>query len=216
MAQPITSTEVQRRVLRLLNYEDGLCDMTLGVMYLLLGIYPVTRRLLGPALNLLLFLALLAILVAGQLYARRVVSAPRIGMAKPRRTPAKTALLAITVVLVLATFGLVLATLLSPQPLPEPRWTRLPEWVSDLDVDILVGLAIVGLFSLLAYFSGVLRLYLYGWLIGLGNLASTALSLYAGMAFNLPLVIAAGIILLIGVSLFIRFLNKYPIPTAEG
>jgi hypothetical protein len=215
MAEQITPTEVQRRVFRLLNYEDGLWDITLGVMFLLLGIYPVTRRLLGPALNALLFLALLAILVAGQLYARRVVSAPRIGMAKPRRSPAKTALLAIAVVLVLATFGLVLATLLSPQSIPEPRWTHLPEWVGDLDVDILASLAIIGLFSLMAYLSGVLRLYLYGWLIGLGNLASTALTLYAGYAFNLPLVIAAGIILLIGLSLLIRFLKKYPIPTAE-
>lgn len=216
MEPPITPREARGRMLRLLNYEDGLWDITLGVTFLLLGIYPITRSLLGPALNALLFLALLAVLIAGQLYARRVVSAPRIGLAKPRRTPASVASLAISIVLVLATFALYLATLLSPQSIPEVRSTQLPEWVSDLDVDILASLAIIGLFSLLAYTSGVLRLYLYGWLIGLGNLASTALSLYAGMAFNLPLVIAAGIILLIGVSLFIRFLNKYPIPTAEG
>jgi len=216
MSQQITLGEVRRRTLRLMNFEDGLWDILLGSVFLMLSIYPVTRSLLGLALNLLLFVAVLAILIAGQLYARRVFSAPRIGVLKSRRTPARTVTLAISAVLVIATVGLVIATLLFPQAISEPRWGALPRWVSDMGVDIIVMLVLIGFFSFMAYVFGIPRLYLYGWLVGVGNLASTALHLYAGYTFNLPLAIAAGVIVLVGVALFIRFLHKYPIPTEEA
>jgi len=216
MRQQISLGEIRRRSLRLLHYEDGLWDILLGSVFLMLSIYPITRRLLGPTWNLFLFLALLAILVASQLYARRVFSAPRIGVAKMRRTPTTTVMLVITVVLCLATLALVLATHFLSPALQEPRWGALPGWVSDLDVDIIISLVIVGIFSLMGYLFGVPRMYLYGWLVGAGTLASTALELYAGYSFNLPLAIAAGIIMLVGATLFVRFLRKYSIPTAQA
>ena len=44
----------QKRTVRLLSYEDGLWDLLLGVVFLLLAIYPITRAVLGPAWNLVL------------------------------------------------------------------------------------------------------------------------------------------------------------------
>ena len=216
MAQQMTLGEVRRRTLRLINFEDGLWDISLGSVFLMLSLYLVTRSLLVLALNLLLFAGVLAILIVGQLYARRVFSAPRIGVLKSRRTPARTATLAIGAVLVVATVGLVMATLLSPHAISGPMWGAQPKWVGDMSVDIIFMLALIGLFSFMAYVLGIPRLYLYGWLVGVGMLASTALQLYAGYTFSLPPAIAAGGIVLVGVALFIRFLRKYQIPTAEA
>jgi hypothetical protein len=74
---------------------------------------------------------------------------------------------------------------------------------------------LVLLFSGMGYFFGVARLYAYGWLIGLGNLASVIFNEGAPERFNLPLAIAAGIILAIGVSLLTRFLKQYPTEPEE-
>ena len=69
--------------------------------------------------------------------------------------------------------------------------------------------------SVRGYRFGVVRLFLCGWLIGLGNLASTALALYLGTPFNLPLAVASVIILLTGVALLTRFLRRYPADDLE-
>ena len=61
--------------------------LLLGIIFMFLAIYPVTRELLGPVWNLVLFLGVLALLVVAQLLLRRYVSGPRIGYAEPRRSP---------------------------------------------------------------------------------------------------------------------------------
>ena len=156
-----------------------------------------------------------SLLLIGLTVARASFSSPRIGVVKMRRTPALKIALIVTAGLVLATLALVIVTLLFGPPIPAISWVGLPQWINDLTVDIVVALAIVGLFSLLAYLFGVARLYVYGWLLGGGGLASTALQKYAGFTFNLPLAVAAGIIVAVGVTLFVRFLRKYPVP-AQG
>jgi hypothetical protein len=216
MEQPLTPREAQRRTVRLVNYEDGLWDILLGLIFLALSVYPITRRLLGPEVNLGLFLVVLAVLVVGLTLVRRIVSAPRIGVVRMRRTRQKAALTVVLLVIVLATFGLVLATLLSPGWMPSVPSSGLPQWVDDLKVDIALTVVVIAVFSVMAYMFSVSRVYLYGWLIGLGNLASTALMLYAGFSFNLPLAVASGIIILIGVVLLVRFVRKYPLAEAEA
>jgi hypothetical protein len=215
MEQPLTPREAQRRAVRLVNYEDGLWDILLGLIFLALSLYPITRRLLGPEINLGLFLVILAVLVAGLTLVRRSVSVPRIGVVRMRRTRQKAALTLVLAVIVLATFGLVLATLLSPGWIPSMRSSGLPQWVDDLKVDIALTIVVIAVFSAMAYLFSVSRVYLYGWLIGLGNLTSTALTLYAGLTFNLPLAVASGIIILIGVVLLSRFVRKYPLAGSE-
>jgi hypothetical protein len=214
MSDQINLRDVQKRTIQLINYEDGLWDMLLGSVFLLLSIYPVTREKLGPEMNMGFFLAVLFILVIGQLVARHFISTPRMGYAKSRRTPALKGLLVLTSFLVLATFGLVLLTLLSPERLPELG--SFPSWMNNMGVEIIVLLALVGLFSFLGYLFGVKRLYLYGWLIGVGNLAATAIDLYDGAVFNLPLGIVSAIILVVGISLLWRFLRAYPVPMRES
>jgi len=215
MQQPLTPREAHKRTIRLVNYEDGLWDILLGLTFLALSVFPVTRRMLGPEINLGLFLAVLALLVVGLTLVRRSLSVPRIGIVKMRRTPQKTALTISLFVMVLITLGLVVVTLRFPAWLPRLSGSK-PGWVSDLQVDIALTVVLIGVFSAMAYLTGVVPVYIYGWLIGLGNLASTALILYAGFTFNLPLAIASTVIILIGVVLLVRFIYRYPLAETES
>ena len=201
--------QIQRRTNQLMNFEDGFWDLLLGSIFMMLAIYPVTRELLGPVWNLVLFLSVLALLVAAELLLRRYVSGPRIGYAQPRRSPKLRLVLVFTILMVLITFGLVLVTLLSPESVPSAP-VEASAGRSYL-VELIVVLFMGGLFSALGYLYGVTRLYFYGWMLGLANLASVYMVHNAGWTVLIPLAMAAGIILLIGLVLLVRFLRKYPV-----
>lgn len=201
--------QIQRRTNQLMNFEDGFWDLLLGCIFMMLAIYPVTREILGPVWNLVLFLSVLALLVAAELLLRRYVSGPRIGYAQPRRSPKLRLVLVFTVLMVLITFGLVLVTLLSPESVPSPPVEASPG--RSYLVELIALLVIGGLFSALGYLYGVTRLYFYGWMLGLANLASVYMTHNAGWTVLIPLAMAAGVILLIGFVLLVRFLRKYPV-----
>jgi hypothetical protein len=215
MSEMADFRQIQRRVFQLVSFEDGLWDMLLGLIFLALAVYPVTRELLGPEWNIILFVALLALLSVGQLLVRRRVSGPRIGVAVPRRTPKMRLLVVITFVMVAVTIGLVVLTLLAPEP---EHATNAPLEASPRRgylVELIVVLVMGLLFSAMGYLFGVTRLYFYGWMVGLANLASVYMTHNAGWTFLIPLAVAAGIILIIGLVLLVRFLRTYPLP-AEG
>lgn len=207
--------EVEQRTIRLINFEDGLWDLMLGVIFMALAVYPLTRQWLGPEWNLLLFVVLLGLIVFVQQMLRRRVSSPRIGHVVPRRTPKLRLVLVVIVLLVAATLVLVLVTLLQPVQ-PGSTAGSLNGGVRSYGMEFVVLLALVALFSLMGYLFNVPRLYLYGWLLGLGNLGSVILEHQAGWTFNLPLAIAAGIIMSIGVMLLTDFLKRYPLHQGGG
>jgi len=200
----------------MMNFEDGLWDMLLGAIFMFLAIYPITRELLGPEWNIVLFLGGLGLLTVGQLALRHFISAPRLGYARPRRSPKLRLLLIFTVIMVILTTSLLLVTLLSPGSEAAPSATAVTSTERGYTVDLIVLLVIGGLFSAMGYFFGVSRLYIYGWVIGLANLASIYMSHNAGWSFNIPLAVVAGMILLIGFVLLGRFLRKYPIRAQEA
>jgi len=205
--------EAERDVIRLVRFEDGLWDILLGCVFILLGVYPVTRRLLGPTWNLVAFLAAMCLLLAAFVITRRVYSVPRLGLVRFRQRRLTTITrLALLVVLL----SLVLATAFIVKVVPHPTLAGAPDWLNRLAVDILVSAVIIGFFTVLAHVAGVPRLHLYGWLIGLGALASTALMVYAGLTFNLPLALVGGVIILVGIGRFAGFLRRYPLPAEEG
>jgi len=210
MVESPSMRTVQRRTVQLANYEDGLWDLLLGMVFMLLAVYPVSRARLGPAWNLALFVGLLLLTVALQSIVRRRISTLRIGYVKARATPALKLLLAIVGVLVVLTVALVVLTLVQPGWLGTGRSGSGSGWLQRYWVELAVLAVLVGLFSGMAYAFGVPRLYLYGWLLGGGNLASVVMNAGAPEAFNLPLAVAAGVILLIGVGLLVRFVHKYP------
>ena len=209
-------SEAHKRTVRLLSYEDGLWDLLLGVVFLLLAIYPLTRARLGPAWNLALFVGLLLLATAIFTALRRRISTPRLGYVRARVTPEKKLILAVTIALVGLTAGLVILTLVNPAWLGGPAPAVALDNVWSYQVEILVLLALIVLFSAMGHRFGIPRLYLYGWLLGGANLASVILYRGAPEGFNWPLATAAGIILLIGATLLVRMLRKYPVRDAEA
>jgi hypothetical protein len=207
--------DVRKRTARLLSYEDGLWDLLLGTIFMLLAVYPITRARLGPAWNMVLFVGLLLLATGIFFVLRRRISTPRLGYVRARYTPALKGILAVTLALVALTAGLVILTLVNPAwlggPGPEVSLLNMKSYL----VEILVLLALVVLFSAMGYLFGVPRLFLYGWLLGGANLAAVILYRGAPEGFNLPLAVAAGVILLIGAYLLVRMLRKYPAQSAE-
>jgi hypothetical protein len=120
------------------------------------------------------------------------------------------------ITLFLTLLGIVLWTLFATSVIPSPTWGTAPEWTHTLAPGILVAFLLVLVFSLVARSAGVGRIYAYGWLLGLGNLGSSALEHYAGYTFGFPLALAAGIIVAVGIVVLVRFLRDYPIPRAEA
>ena len=216
MSDVPTLSDVQKRTARLLSYEDGLWDLLLGTIFMLLAIYPITREWLGPEWNLALFVGFLLLATGIFFLLRRGVSAPRLGFVRARWTPASKGILAVTLALVALTVGLVIVTLVSPASSAGPAPAVSLSKVRSYLVEILALLVQVGLFSAIGYVFGVPRLFLYGWLLGGAYLISVILYRGAPAAFNWPLAIAAGVILLIGAHLLVRMLRKYPIQDAEA
>jgi hypothetical protein len=208
--------QVQKRIYQMMNFEDGLWDMLLGTIFMFLAIYPITRELLGPEWNFVLFLGVLVLLAIGQLALRYFISVRRIGYVRPRPSPKLRLLAIFTIIMVLLTFSLVLVTLLGPGSEAAPNATVEISSERGYTVELIALLVLGGLFSAMGYFFGVSRLYFYGWLIGLANLASVYMTHNAGWSFNIPLAAVAGMILLIGCVLLGRFLRKYPIRTQEA
>jgi hypothetical protein len=206
----------RKRTARLTNFEDGLWDLLLGMIFVLLAVYPVTRDRLGAVGNAVLIIGGMLLLAVLQALLRKRVSTPRLGWVKGRRSPAKAWLLGITIALFGLTCLLFVLTLLFPG-----RMGRLiagfgPQWLSTYLIEIIVLLVLVCLFSAMGFLFGVPRLYGYGWLLGGANLASAAIYGGAARGFNLPLAAAAGLILSIGLILLIRFLRRYPVRTLDA
>lgn len=208
--------QVQRRIAQLAAFEDGLWDLLLGFIFMSLAVYPVTRELLGPEWNLILFLSLLALMTGAWFLVRYLVSVPRIGYARSRRSPKLLLLVAITILMVLLTFALLALTFFSPMLDNASSAQVEPSTGRSYMVEIIALLFMGGLFSALGYLLGVRRLYFYGWMVGLANLASVYMSHNAGWTFHLPQAISAGIILMIGFTLLARFLRKYSVPVEES
>ena len=215
MSQIYDLSQVKRRNIQLIAFEDGLFDLLLGSIYMTLAVYPVTRELLGPILNLVLYLGWLALLVVGQLLIRHLVSEPRIGYVRLRKTLTMRLLFIITVGMVLVTFGLVLVTLLSPGLGSASDVTFTPNPDRSYLVELITLLVLGAFFSTLGYLFGVRRLYFYGWMVGLAYLISVYMEHNAGWIFFFPQAIAAGIILVIGFVLLFRFLQNYPLHEEE-
>lgn len=216
MSQPYNLSQIQRRTFQMISFEDGLFDLLLGITFMFLAIYPVTRELLGPTWNFVLFLSLLALTIVAQLLVRHLVSEPRIGYVRLRKTLTLRVLIIISVVMVVITFGLVLLTLLSPGLEPTSSVPAEAPGERSYLVEFITLLFMGGLFSAMAYVFGVRRLYFYGWMVGLAYLVSVYMAHNAGWVVLIPTAIAAGVILITGFVLFLRFLRKYPLPAEEA
>ena len=214
MSKQMSIREAERRVFRLAAFQDGWWDILFGGELVMLSIYPITRQAFGPVWNLVLFFAALALLLIIVYTAKRSFVAPRIGQVKlgPNRSVHLGRTVGLTIFVVTFIFFILTIT----RTITEPVWPGVPAWFQNYDVDILFTLVIIGFFHFLGVTYGIARLHLYGWLMGLGNLASTILEHETGTIFHWPMLLAGVITIVVGAVLFIRFLRDYPEPVLEA
>lgn len=216
MNQTLDINNAEKQVLRLASLEDGIWEIYLGLFFILMSFYSITREILGPLLNAIFVLGMLLLLVGLAWIAKKRITQPRIGTVKlgiQSKKKIKAAHL-ITWALVLATFALVILS--ANAIIREPTWERLPQWFSDFDVDLIFALITIAIFCLIGYFTGVARFYLYGVLLGVGNFATTVLLVYHDLLFGWPIALAGLTIALMGAAVLMKFLQTHPLPSAEA
>lgn len=216
MSQQMSIKEAESKVFKLSQFQDGWWDILLGGELVYLSFYEVLRERLGPLGNFMVFIGVIAVLVTIYLAARKLFVSPRIGNVKfgIRQNRQRRKLWAATSFLVL--FTVAVATLLTTNVISAPVWSGGPQWVNEFGVDIFFAVLIIGFFSVFAYVVGIARLHLYGWLMGVGNLASTMLGHYQEQTFHWPLFVAGLMMIVIGAIMFARFLRDYPQPVLEA
>lgn len=216
MSKQMSLREAEYNIFKLVQFRDGWWDILLGGEFTYLSFYALLRLRLGPLGNFLLFIGVLAVLITIYLAVRKLLVVPRIGRVKfgiRQNRQMRKMLAAISfLVLLSAAIGILLTT----GVVTEPVWTNAPPWVSNYDVDMFFTVLIIGFFSVMAYVLNIARLHLYGWLLGLGNLASTILEHETGAVFHWPMFIAGMTMIIIGAVMFARFLRDYPEPVWEA
>ena len=206
MKPNINLKQTERESFKFATYADGLSDISLGLVMILMGIYPLTRAWLGVSGNALFSLAILGLIFTGQVWAKKRLGPSRIGVVKFGERIQKRLRTSLLIGLVL--FFLVAGTwYLSAQGYYLPK----PSWLGSYGIDILIGLIVLVIFSGIAYTLEMSRFYLYGLLLGACFPFPEFFSIYRGI----PYFIAAAVMIGIGIYLLSQFLKKYPTAYAE-
>ena len=191
----------ERNSFKLSAYADGTADLSLGLVFILLGIYPFTREWLGVYWNFPIFLIALGVVVYAQFRFRQRITPQRIGLVSfGERTKKRTR------VALLVTVILFILTVLTWLGAARGTFFSLPHWMGSYGVEIIGSLIILAIFFSIAYSLGLTRFYLYGLLSAAALLLQAALDVWDGVQF----LVAGGIITAIGIILLSRFLKTYP------
>jgi len=215
MLQKMNLKDIERRAFRS-TFQDGLWDIYLG---LLLLNWVIAMMLTGTGLPLPWVMVIMLASALLQMLAfwagKRFVTTPRIGLVKfgPQRQAKMKNLRAVLFLSVLLGVTMSIVGL-------GARGNGLAGWLAGIPIPAYVWAAqAIVVFGLGAYFLDVTRFYVYGVLYGLpfpvGVLLSENTTLTGLSSLAITFGVAAGVMILIGVVLFVRFLRDYPVP-AEG
>ncbi len=204
MNMQINLKDAERKAFRM-KFQDGLWDVFLGIVVLQFAIVPIFTDLgWGDFLS---SMAMLPIYLVSWLVIRKLKSAlitPRLGLVayqqeRLRKVNKITLMMVVTLVLGLI-FGLLLYI-----------GGEFGEWFYP----VLLGLVVLTTFSAAAYFLDLPRLILYGGLAGLSPVIGQMLYKTINAAhhgFPITFGISGSLMIIVGLVLFVQFLNKYPLP----
>jgi hypothetical protein len=207
MSQQISLKEAERKAFTT-SYNDGLWDILLGCFFLMFAVGPFLTPSLGYFWGSAAFLPFWGLVVLVILLIRKYVVTPRVGVVnfgqarKIKLARFTFVMLAINIVAFL--LGLVAAM----------NFGRVPGQM----LSIIFGLILLIGFSIAAYFLDFNRLYIYGLLVGLSPLVGEWLwtqGYAAHHGFPITFGTSAGIMILVGLAVFVRLLRDNPVPT-EG
>lgn len=212
MSAQVDLKEIEKNAFKS-NFEDGLWDIYLGLLLLLMGFGPIFDMVQVPeSWETLLFLLFVGGTLAAFIAMKKFVIAPRLGLvtfsAERKRKKTKVALvLSLSVLL-----GVVMYLVAvfweqgSLNPFGDNRWL-LPAGLFFVQSVIV--------FSVMAYYLDYTRAYLYGWLFGLSFGLNIALSELYGISWPVFTYLSAGIMIGIGLVLFIQFMRSHPVVVNE-
>jgi hypothetical protein len=211
MGSESSVNQARKKIIRFALFSDGLWDMFFGFVFLSFAVYPMTRALLSPVYNLLIFGIEIVLLFAGWVIAKRMIVYPRIGTVKLDHYSKVNFQRLTLIIFVSFLITGALAIAIINGFIVEPVWKSLPGWIKDLDVDITFSILLILLLYFAALRTGIIRIGIYGLFLGIGNIVSTYLQVYKNSLFLYPTFISGLVIFIFGVWLFINFLRKYEI-----
>lgn len=204
MSQPISLKEAERKAFRT-TYNDGLWDIFLGCFFLIFVIAPYLSASLGDFWSSVVFLPFWGLVYLSIWLVRKYVVMPRIGLVKFGRTRIKRLAKFTLVMLLVNIFALILGFVAAS------NFGRVPGQM----MSIIFGLILLIGFSIAAYFLDFSRLYLYGLLVGFSPLVGEwlwNLGYVTHHGFPVTFGAASGLMIFVGLAVFIRFLMHNPVP----
>ena len=212
MAESIDIKQMEKRAWKS-TFQDGLWDIYFGMIIMGIG-FPWLGKLFGlpETVDVLVtvmswdFVALVILLLG-----KKYITQPRMGFVKfgqirKKRNKYLGLFIGLMFIFTLTTFIMTLLGLFQLQ-------------IPGFLVMLLIGLLFITLpFSILAYYLQLKRLYIYALLGGLGLFISELLQPILGSPYNdvIPFGVFGLVIIITGLTLFIKFLRKYPLSKEEG
>ena len=202
MKQQIDLKQLERKVWTSF-FEDGLGDIFLGCIVLMLATAPLLSRLgWGDFWSSAVFIPFWAAMYLLLVFLRKKVVIPRIGVVSFGQARKKRLVKFNILMLVVLSVGLILGFV-------SFRGSTTQGWVHGLRFIAMVLICS----GLAGYFLGFVRLYVYGFLVAVSFPVGEWLYSNVGVphhGFPVTFGITAGIIILTGVILFLRLLRKNP------
>ena len=209
MTENVDLKSLERKAYRSI-FEDGIWDLFIGLIILSIGL----STFLSSILNLSeLWFAALPTLILNTIallvffLGKKFITIPRLGIVKfgPKRKSKQQKLK----LFLSAFFILNILLLILP-------FTDLVKSIQfePLIIALILGLVAITLpFMIVAYFLDFTRLYFYAFIAGIGFFLTELLYPIVGSPLDtlLPFTIAGGLIVVIGLYYFIRFLKYYPL-----
>jgi len=212
MSRDINLKELERKAWRSV-FQDGLWDIYLGLLLMALAIYGLlSKTKLPEAQQMVIYIGLMALSMLVLWAGKRFITLPRMGRVKfgPR---GKTRRRKAAVLLAISVLVGALVSIVTSLGLKGNLSDGLP---LHLVVPAAWALNMLVLFSLGAYFLDYDRLYLIGVLYALAVPLLIWLDEFAGIKLGfIALAVPAGIILIVGLVVLVRFLRDYPLPAEE-
>ena len=205
MRTEIDLKQIERKAWRAC-FQDGIWEIFFGAFLIGIAFSPMLPDIGIPTpLNFFLPLSAALILWAG----KRFVTAPRLGFVEfgPKRKADRKKLRVVMIVAFLATLALLILTVTNVfQP-------AMQNVLGGYAFPTALGLFVLMVFSITAYFKDYLRLYVYGVMMSAGAFLAVLLGqIPAGL---IVFGATGAIILLIGLVLLVLFLRKYPLPAGD-
>jgi hypothetical protein len=209
MSQILNLKEIEKKAYRS-TFEDGLYDICWGLLLIGFGISPLLREVYFPKPLDLLLLPIAALLTV--FLGKKYITIPRLGFVKFRDNyqTKKKKFRRIAFILIPIQISLIILVRIKAIPIILNKG-------SNLTLPIIISIFIIIISIVIAHLINFPRFFIYGLFMAICYPAAEILHHYIETPLDglIPFGISGIILLLLGLTYLIRFLNKYPKSSME-